>query len=317
MATFERQPPTVKLDGERIRIIREGKALTQLYVAEVVGVTVDTVSRWENNRTAAVRRDNAEALAGALEVALEEIIRAEEAVSPPPAAEAVPQALEAETPPAKPAPRRSRCLIALAIFAIAAAVGTFLWFAILKDGSNIAAQRTLPPYAPPGSLVPVVVKLTLGDGKDSLVVVREKLPPGWTLAGSVPPPDQGPNPDGTVKWIVEVKSGGGKVAYLAKTPAVAKESSRHAFSGEVVGAGLGGGAKPLSGPSKIDLEYVHWADEDADFRIDDSEVLSALDRLEALKTLGLFDPRDLRSLWGAGTYAWDREKGQFVIPGRR
>ena len=40
----------VPLDGLRARKIRETKKLTQLYVANVVGVTTDTISRWENNR---------------------------------------------------------------------------------------------------------------------------------------------------------------------------------------------------------------------------------------------------------------------------
>ena len=69
-----RSPPTVKLDGDTVRRIREEKSLTQLYVAEVAGVSVDTVSRWENNRTQAVRRENAQGLARALEVELEAIL---------------------------------------------------------------------------------------------------------------------------------------------------------------------------------------------------------------------------------------------------
>jgi DNA-binding transcriptional regulator YiaG len=43
-------PQMVKIDGSRVRIIRESKGLTQLYIATVVGVTTDTISRWENRR---------------------------------------------------------------------------------------------------------------------------------------------------------------------------------------------------------------------------------------------------------------------------
>ncbi|MHB8765688.1 MAG: helix-turn-helix domain-containing protein, partial [Deferrisomatales bacterium] len=73
--TAPRRPPTLRLDGDRIRTLREDKGLTQLYVAEVAGVSVATVSRWENNRTPAVKRENAEALAQALEVEVDQILQ--------------------------------------------------------------------------------------------------------------------------------------------------------------------------------------------------------------------------------------------------
>ena len=70
------------------------------------------------------------------------------------------------------------------------------------------------------------------------------------------------------------------------------------------------GVAPIGGETRIDLEYVHWADEDADFTIDDSEVLLALERIEFAKELAL-DPVDLRRLWGAGEYRWDGEEKRF------
>ncbi|MBE0595835.1 MAG: helix-turn-helix transcriptional regulator, partial [Desulfuromonadales bacterium] len=77
--------PTVCLDGTAIRRIREEKKLTQLYVAKVVGVTTDTVSRWENNRYPSIKRDNALKLAEALEVSLADILQKPPAEPPPPA----------------------------------------------------------------------------------------------------------------------------------------------------------------------------------------------------------------------------------------
>jgi transcriptional regulator with XRE-family HTH domain len=40
----------VKIDGSKVRRLREQKGLTQLYVATAVQVTTDTISRWENKR---------------------------------------------------------------------------------------------------------------------------------------------------------------------------------------------------------------------------------------------------------------------------
>src|SRR6185369_18076233 len=85
----EKSPaPVVSIDGNKIRTIREANKLTQLYVASVVGVTTDTISRWENNRYPSIKRDNALRLAGALEVDLAAILKEEEPATP--SAEATP-----------------------------------------------------------------------------------------------------------------------------------------------------------------------------------------------------------------------------------
>ena len=84
MENHEKSPlPIVALDGAKVKKVREAKKLTQLYVASVVGVTTDTISRWENNRYPSIKRDNAEKLAVALEVELEEILKQEEPEAPP------------------------------------------------------------------------------------------------------------------------------------------------------------------------------------------------------------------------------------------
>ena len=67
---------------------------------------------------------------------------------------------------------------------------------------------------------------------------------------------------------------------------------------------------PVRGAARIDLEYIHWADEDADFQISDSEVLDALERLEGAPGLDV-DPTDLRKLWGASEYSWDKSAKSF------
>jgi len=315
MASNERQPQTLGLDGDQVRLIREAKGLTQLYVAEVVGVTVDTVSRWENNRTATVRRDNAEALAGALEVGVDEIIRKEESpaagtLTPPPSS---PE--EAAVLGDSKARRPGRPWLKVGAVLILLAVLFGFWRLFHENGSGVTAKRTLPPYTPPGTIAPVTVDVSAPNGREGGVVVSERVPPGWVLVGSSPPPDQGPMQDGTVKWILALKQGRARVIYVVRAPPGAGESTKHIFSGEVVASGDRAKGTPTTGPTRLDLEYVHWADSDADFRIDDAEVLSALERIEAAKGLGL-DPADLRALWGAGTYTWDKGKEAFTIKGR-
>ena len=65
---------TVCLDGTEVKRIREGQQLTQCYVSKMVGVTTDTISRWENKRYPTIRRENALKLAEALEVPLVDIL---------------------------------------------------------------------------------------------------------------------------------------------------------------------------------------------------------------------------------------------------
>ncbi|GAB4259891.1 helix-turn-helix domain-containing protein [Deferrisoma sp.] len=283
-------PPTLRLDGDKVRRIREAKGLTQLYVAEVVGVSVDTVSRWENNRTASVRRENAESLAAALEVDLAEIL--------PDGGEAGPE------PP--PSPRR-RPGVWGALAAGAVVLLTLGWWVWGANGA-VRARRDLSPYCPPGSRIPVLIDV---ETEASRVVVRERLPPGWIFEGSVPAPSQGPTADGVVRWILSVPDGHARIGYVVRAPP-GPEGSAHRFEGTVV-AGRRSSPRPIRGEGRIDLEYVHWADLDADFAVSDAEVLSALERLDAVEGLGL-SAEDLRALWGAPEYDWDPDRRTFVTP---
>jgi len=295
MAPTFPKPPTVRVDGDKIRQLREDKGLTQLYVAEVAKVSVDTVSRWENNRTPAVKRENAEALAQALEVELEEILQEDAEPEPPP----------------QPGPARKRWPLwgGLAALLLLALAGGYLWRQA-SPAAVVLAVRRLPPYTPPGTAVPVLVRVRRVSGDVHRVVVREKLPEGWKMLRATPKPDQGPSADGTVKWILELRAGDGLVGYLAQAPADGPEGRAYRFAGVVVTPGAGADETTIRGETRIDLEYVHWADQNADFEISDAEVLDALERLELVPDLGV-NPEDLRRLWGAPEYEWDRQSGRF------
>ncbi|MDF1556321.1 MAG: hypothetical protein P1P84_24860, partial [Deferrisomatales bacterium] len=147
-------------------------------------------------------------------------------------------------------------------------------------------------------------------GEVARVVVREQMPPGWQFVGAAPAPDQGPDAAGKLRWIVPVNGGRATVAYVVRAPAGAPEGSAHRFSGEVVTAGKEGRKVAVRGEERIDLEYIYWADEDGDFQVGDGEVLDALERLETVPDMGV-DTGDLRALWGAEEYEWNRDRGGF------
>ena len=95
----------VKIDGSRVRALREQKGLTQLYIATAVDVTTDTVSRWENKRYPTIKKENALKLADALEVDLGALLDRDDATEPAPARTTAQPAPEpvAEPAPAEPA----------------------------------------------------------------------------------------------------------------------------------------------------------------------------------------------------------------------
>ena len=108
--TYEDKSSTLCLDASEIRRVRESQQLTQLYVSKVVGVTTDTISRWENNRYPTIRRENALKLAEALEVPLEDIL-----LKPVEASQEEPEVLKKSTIPWLLA--GSLAIVALVIFA--------------------------------------------------------------------------------------------------------------------------------------------------------------------------------------------------------
>ncbi|MBI5014921.1 MAG: helix-turn-helix transcriptional regulator [Deltaproteobacteria bacterium] len=293
-------PPTsLRLHGDVIRRLRESKGLTQLYVAEVVGVTVDTVSRWENNRTSTVKRDNAQALAQALEVALEDILRDDE------------PATDAAAP--GPTPPRPRRRVVAASVTVLAVIGLVVWALWPPPPVRVQAGRRLPAYAPPGAVVPVVVWLRSEGSSPQRVILREQLPPGWSLVSSTTPPDAGPTPAGLVRWILTAGPAVSRLAYLVRAPADRPTGTAYRVRGEIVTPGRRGKPMTLGGDTRIDVEWVHWADENGDFQVSDTELLDALERLEAARALGV-DAAEVRALWNAGSYRWD-EKGERFVPG--
>jgi hypothetical protein len=74
--------------------------------------------------------------------------------------------------------------------------------------------------------------------------------------------------------------------------------------------GRRGTTSPLTGENRIDLEWIHWADDNGDFQVSDAELLDALERVEAAHRLGV-DAAEIRALWAAGSYRWDEGTRRF------
>lgn len=289
---------SVQLDGSALRRLREERRLTQLYVSKVVGVTTDTVSRWENNRYPTMRRENALKLAEALEVPLDELL-----LKP-----AVP------TAPVT-APRRSQ--LPLVLVSLLAVVVSLALLAVLWHSQRqalpvpVTAERLLPPHAAPRSDLPVRLLLTRR-GEEGGFIVKEYLPRGWKLLQADPPPSSLDNETGMVRWIIKAGDERERIVYLAQPPA-AQVGSVAVFQGEVIaGPAEGKNSMAVQGGDRVRIATLLWADLDGSGRIDDGEMLQASHTVDEMAGVKI-DWEELERLWSAGGYRWD-EAGRRFIP---
>ncbi|MHB8808907.1 MAG: helix-turn-helix domain-containing protein [Desulfobulbaceae bacterium] len=310
--------PMVRIDGARVRRLREGKGLTQLYLSTVVGVTTDTISRWENRHYQSIKLDNAEKLAGALEVALAEILEL-----PQPESESAPLREEGTIAPAatsaqevippKPGRRRLKLLIvAAAVFALAV-VGLLLYALFPRQPRGaISAQRILPPQAPPGQTFPVLIRVrSAGQGARSLIL-KETLPAGSRSLQSVPAPTSVDLKDNSLKWISRTETGDSVYTYLCQVPPGAANGETLSFSGTVTRKQTLGEQEGVTGAATLTVAPFHWADSNRDQVIDDEEILAVYDLYSEIEGLDI-DRDRIDSLWAAGGYHWDEKKKKYVI----
>lgn len=294
----ENLAPTVCLDGSAVRRIREENNFTQLYVAKVVGVTTDTISRWENNRYPTIKRSNALRLAEALEVDIEAILR-----------------LETEEENGLPSRLLSGSrwigLVGLLLLVIGAAALHYYAVREKEPVAIVRAQRLLPNYAAPGTIIPVRVRLQT-EGNPTGFILRERFPRGWKLIEASPPPSSLDNVDGIARWIVKPHTQPEIIAYRVQVGSDESEGSKGKFLGEVIVDPRGSGqSKIVGGGNVVGVDYYHWADSDGDRVIADWEVLRASDTVDEMSETHL-DWDIIEDIWDAGGYRWDPEQRRFL-----
>jgi transcriptional regulator with XRE-family HTH domain len=298
-------PPTVCLDGFAVRLVREDKKLTQLYVAKVVGVTTDTISRWENNRYPSIKRENALRLAEALEVPVEEILQGRSGEC-------------SLSEPDEPRRRFPRTLILLVLGMAVLIASYFFYHSRELPETRISSERVLPRFAAPGMVIPVRVCLQ-AEAEMTGFILREHFPQGWTLVEASPPPSSLDNEKGTARWIVKPGESRRVISYLVKVDPDAVLGSTGSFSGEIVGNPNGRSLPlPVGGQEPIEVALFQWADLNGDNVIDDGEMLQASDTVDEMKGVHI-DWKLLENIWDTGGYRWDTQKELFLpsppVPG--
>lgn len=301
--------PMVRIDGTRAREIREKKGLTQLYVATVVGVTTDTISRWENKRYPSIKGENADKLAEALEVPLEEILESQQ--EPGEAAEPAAAAL----PPRKPAlpPRLKRHLVVIGMIALVViALQAARYFSqSSRPALDVAATRTLPLHVPGGQVFPVLVRVDSPLASPFSLIVRETIPAGCQPVAAVPPITSIGKEAGQIRWVSRLDSGSRVFAYLVRCPR-GEENSSLVFKGQVLDGRQSSSPLEIRGDGSLLISNFHWADRNRDQRVDDEEILVVYDLFGDIE--GFDFNRDLiDEIWAAGGYRWDDRSGQYEV----
>ncbi len=313
-------PPTVCLDGAAVRRIREEQRLTQLYVAKVVGVTTDTISRWENNRYPTVRRENLFKLAEALESPAHLLVKVDvcalESIEEGDNIAAVASAVPESTVPSL------RPLLFPGIVALLLVAG-FLFYLWLRpptsnfhgDSPDMTIFRTLPRYAAPGMVIPVRLHLNVDDATKRYII-REHFPPGWEVIETSPPASSVDNQDGIARWIVKQGEKSSLIVYLVRVDVRSPMGMIARFRGEII-TNFDEKNQTIAsvGETEMTVGPYNWSDLDGDNTIDDAEMLEASLAFEELEGVHL-EWQELEHIWDAGHYRFDQARGRFIAEKR-
>ena len=301
------------IDGKKIRSIRERKELTQLYVATVVGVTTDTISRWENRRYPTIKQENALKLAEVLDVDLVDILDNEIIESSSSNDEVL-----ATGKVVKNGGKKATFVITIAFITLAIILALILVLKPLKVNEAasliVTAHRILPAHVAPGQPFPVIINVDISPVGNYSMIVREIVPIDCLIVKGLPSFANLDPQKGILKWIGKTTNKT-SFSYLARTNTSIIAKQQLLFKGI---ATLKNGDEStqiaIQGDDSVTLENLHWADRNGDYRIDDEEILAIYDQLEAMTELGAGDFQSkVEDIWAASGYRWDETTGTFVI----
>jgi transcriptional regulator with XRE-family HTH domain len=302
--------PMVKIDGAKIRQLRESKGLTQLYLATAVEVTTDTISRWENRRYPTIKKENGLRLAEVLEVELDDILDHSEAESQGDEADKI---LEDQEEPEAALPDTSVSLKKYAIISVSLLLVLVClvawWFSSKPEEMTINASRLLPIHTAAGQPFPVAITVNTDSATAQTLILKETLPPGAELIASIPKTAAVNSEEKEIKWLRKI-TGKHVFVYIAKVKQP-YNSVAH-FSGTIAARQASGTQITVSGNGKIVINSFHWADSNGDGLISDEEILTVYDTFSEIDGLDL-DIDQVEEMWLGSGYRWDDSSGTFVV----
>lgn len=289
----------IKIDGNKIKKLREDQGLTQLYIATVVEVTTDTISRWENKRYPTIKQENGIKLAEALEVELSDILLSEEETDEDETQEPVKHNVFSIKKFAFPATLISLCLSAL-IF-----VGAIHF---QKKLPIIQAYRKMPTGTIPGSPFPIVIQVDNPGSTPLSLILKESLPQDCVILQTSPSVGSSLK-NGEIKWIQKINNTL-RFSYLVKI--IGEPGMRATFTGSVATSKKEKSPIKVSGADTVVLTTHHWSDINGDNRVSDQEILTVFDNYNDIDDFNI-DIDLIERMWLGASYTWDQNKNLISI----
>lgn len=304
----------VKVDGAKIKNLRESQGLTQLYLATAVQVTTDTISRWENKKYPTIKKENGVKLAEALNVELDDLLLTEEVAAAnetPTSASPVEETPPAQSPKPQNPPFGKRKTIGLLASGLFLLGGYVVWqFLTPPPDPIIFAERDLPHHGVPGQPFPVLIRVSGITAENSAtVIIKENLPNGAKILKIAPDNSGGAMKKETVKWLKKI-DGPTTFAYVATI--TGEDSSAFTFSGNASVSGDSSTPAVIAGNNSILLGPYHWADTDQDGRINDNEILAVHERYKEIEGIAV-DIETIEAIWLGSGYSWNSKTKSFKV----
>ena len=298
----------VKIDGSKVRSLREAQGLTQLYMATVVGVTTDTISRWENKRYPSIKEENGLKLAEALEVTLDDILEKEAEIKD---SEETPTLAVSQSR----VPKSNRSLLWIMILILVLLLPFVFYRFKQPEPVTIFATRVLPPHIPVGQPFPVIIQVETKEQGPFSLILKETLPADCEPLLSAPPFTGIDKKNGSLKWISRTAGQITTFVYLAKRLVTESSTPNNAplrFSGSITLRDKKSSKTIIAGSLVLPLADYHWADTNRDNRIEDAEILAAYDTFSALDNVE-YDWQEIDDIWSGEGYHWDSNKQEYEI----
>lgn len=312
-------PVMIKIDGTKIRRIREQKGLTQLYIATAVEVTTDTVSRWENKRYPSIKKENGVKLAQALEVTLDEILDSVPEVQPIDSNTHQPEQNNSAdaTSPATTVTRSATPFLSLktALFLTLMFIplfGVIIYFIYFQEDtvlSQVIVKRTVSANFIAGQPLPVFVHISSSTDHPVSFILRENLPPGATVLATYPEISEKHKKNNSIQWLGNIST---SALFIYTISTTEQFSGTILFNGILKISSSSKGEIMVSGDQNSAAGLHHWADKNQDNRISDEEILTIYDLTNSNQHAEI-DMDLLEEIWLGDGYIWQPKEQQFSI----
>jgi transcriptional regulator with XRE-family HTH domain len=300
--------PMVRIDGAKIRQLRENQKLTQLYISTVVGVTTDTISRWENKHYQSIKLENAEKLAQALEVSFEDILKQDEQTNPEPQDPDIQPQKQGYTE--QPGYPKRTVILSILLISVISGITLYAIFS-QQPQITVSAQRILPPHVSPGQDFPVLIRVLSPDKTPVSLIIKELIPHGALVQQGLPAITNIDHKENSLKWIRRIDSSESVYAYLCQVPEQILQGDQLIFNGTITLKNNVGARQTIEGTSSLTIAPFHWADSNKDYMIDDEEILAVYDTYSDIGDLP-FNLELIDSIWASNSYAWDSTKKKYT-----